>query len=99
MRDIADVVRGWFMRPVFAQARGSARDASPGSFYASTAYSAMNARLGQDLDKLENSIYDIGYDGINTTNVMQNTCQVVFLRCGATMQLQVPSSVEAHITP
>jgi hypothetical protein len=75
-------VRGFFTQPVFAEARGTWRGASPALFDASPAYRELNAKFGSALDSPLNSTYDLGFDGINMTHVTQNTVDVVFLRCG-----------------
>lgn len=82
MLDPCEAAQENFYQPGFAQLRGSARTYDQvGSWWASQHYRDLNAATGGELDKKQNSAYDLGIDGVELMHSVQHTTTLGFLRC------------------
>jgi hypothetical protein len=78
--DPCEAVRQLFLLPDFVAARGTARKPDVvGSWRASDHYKELNKALGGLLDKLENSDYRLGFDGVELTISRNNSTFVIVL--------------------
>jgi hypothetical protein len=99
---VVTAVQEWFLLPEFVQARGSpaARTYNKvGTWWASQHYQDMNERTAGQLDKRENSAYELGFDGAELTIASGNTTYIAFLRCAYTLHSVSAAETCLHLAP
>jgi len=80
--DPVEAVQELFYQPEFAAARGTGRTYNKGSWYASQHYKDLNSATNGQMDRPENSAYDLGVDGVELMHTVNNSTIMAFMRCG-----------------